>query len=393
VEVMNRTYRRFFWGLFGPRLDGSPPRSFRRIAVMALFVPPFLLVQIIHWLAFRIDDILFGGYREVPVREPVFIVGVPRSGTTFLHRLLAMDTNRFTTTGLWELVLAPSVTERKILLGLAALDQAIGGPCAWLVRRIERAAFGHLDAIHNVSLFQAEEDYLGLTSIGACFLLVLPFPASKAVWRIAYFDQELTPDERRAVMAFYRANIQRHLYVHGQDKTYLAKNPAFCPVLQDLAEAFPDSRIVCTARTPHEVAPSLLSSMRSGAEIFGHDISDPRFNDRLVAMLQHWYAREIAFIDASGDSRTFVTRLDDLSADARTVVNNLYEQFGLEQTDSFRAALEEASSRSRFYKSDHQYSGEEYGVSPERIRADFAEAFTRFGFDDGSSSALGSHGS
>lgn len=41
-----------------------------------------------------LDELLYPEYRKVQVK-PVFIIGQPRSGTTFLHRTLADDRNNF----------------------------------------------------------------------------------------------------------------------------------------------------------------------------------------------------------------------------------------------------------------------------------------------------------
>ena len=44
--------------------------------------------QAMSSLTLRLDRIAFPGYRQQPIDRPIFIVGNPRSGTTFLHRLL-----------------------------------------------------------------------------------------------------------------------------------------------------------------------------------------------------------------------------------------------------------------------------------------------------------------
>ena len=41
---------------------------------------------------------------KVPVVSPVFVMGLPRTGTTLLHRLLSLDTKRFRAPLLWELL-------------------------------------------------------------------------------------------------------------------------------------------------------------------------------------------------------------------------------------------------------------------------------------------------
>ena len=61
---------------------------------MALFWPLFVLLQAINGAGLMLDYLLFPDFRRVRVREPLFVVGVPRSGTTFLHRLLAGDRER-----------------------------------------------------------------------------------------------------------------------------------------------------------------------------------------------------------------------------------------------------------------------------------------------------------
>lgn len=63
----------------------------KRVLSLLAFYAVFVPMQLINWFFFLLDDILFAGYRSVEVKEPVFIVGVPRSGSTHLLRVLARD--------------------------------------------------------------------------------------------------------------------------------------------------------------------------------------------------------------------------------------------------------------------------------------------------------------
>jgi omega-hydroxy-beta-dihydromenaquinone-9 sulfotransferase len=202
-----------------------------RLWVMLLFLPVLLGLQIIHWIGFFMDDVLFPAYRKIQIKEPVFIVGIPRSGTTFLQRVLAKDTERFTTLTLWELLFAPSITERVIILGMGKLDQQLGRPFTGLVAWIDRMAFRKVNDIQKLSLSVPWEDYLLLVPICACFLLVLPFPFAHELWRVAYFDDQIPERDKARIMAFYRACLQRHLYVWGAEKQLLSKNPSFSPMV------------------------------------------------------------------------------------------------------------------------------------------------------------------
>lgn len=364
------------------RLTLSPaalrPWGVRRAVVLALFVPLFLLVQSAHWLGLLLDELLFPGYRRIRVREPVFVVGLPRSGTSYLQRVLARDEARFTTLRLWELLLAPSVTERRLWRALAGLDRRLGGAGRRLVRAAQRLAFRFMDQVHSVDLADPEEDYFLLLPAFACFLLVVPFPCHDAVWALARFD-DLEPSERRRLVGFYRSCLQRHLYVVGPERTLLSKNPSFTPLIRSLLEAFPRARLIVSVRDPVESVPSLLSSLRDGARIFGWDVATPRYRDRLVDMLRDFVDRAAAALpDLPGD-RWCVVPLGSLREDVGGTVADVYRRFGWSPTPAFRAALAEETVRAREHRSGHRYAPEEFGLAAEDLSRRFDPLLARMG--------------
>jgi hypothetical protein len=77
---------RLAWG------EASPRARRRYLAILLLAVPP---VALFHALCFALDPILFPSLRRVKLRQPVFVVGHARSGTTLVHRLLSQDEGRF----------------------------------------------------------------------------------------------------------------------------------------------------------------------------------------------------------------------------------------------------------------------------------------------------------
>jgi hypothetical protein len=107
-----------------------------------------------QWLGLLFDEILFRGYRRVPVTAPLFVVGVARSGTTALHHALA-DDPQLTTMRAWECV-PPAYAEH-----LARRHRARSEPRARRERDLRaygldddsvRAAF---DPIHHCVDFEA----------------------------------------------------------------------------------------------------------------------------------------------------------------------------------------------------------------------------------------------
>ncbi|MBM4373231.1 MAG: sulfotransferase, partial [Deltaproteobacteria bacterium] len=69
----------------------------------------------LHALTRGLDHLLYPGFRKVPIDRPVFILGNPRSGTTFLHRFL-LNSGDLAAFELWEM-LFPAVSARKLLGG------------------------------------------------------------------------------------------------------------------------------------------------------------------------------------------------------------------------------------------------------------------------------------
>lgn len=371
-------------GIFlpGPRpapaaQPGTRPRAGRsraradlgRRLVLLGFVPPFALLQLVHWVGFLLDELLFRGYRDVAIREPLFVLGVPRSGTTHLHRVLAQD-ERLVTFSTWECLLAPSVCERRVWLALGRLDRRVGRPLGRLLHWLERRVFGGLAGVHPMSLKDPEEDYFALLPVLATFILILPFPLDPLLWRMGTFDRDMPEPQRTRLLDFYRGCLQRHLYVHGPDKRLLSKNAAFAPLAGSLRERFPDARFLVCLREPAATLPSQLSSVESGVRLFGVLAALPDFRERLAAQLGFYYRNlERALGDLEGARCAWVT-MDDLRTDLAGSVAAAYRQLGLPLDPPFRQRLDRAAEQARAYRSGHGYSLERYGLGPAPLGPD-----------------------
>lgn len=351
----------------------------RRAMVMLGFLPAFTLLQGIHWLGFLGDELLFRGYRRVRIKAPLFVVGPPRSGTTFLHRVLSEDV-QFTTLRTWECLFAPSITERRLWLALARVDGWLGRPVARQVQRLEQRLFARLDGIHMMSLTAPEEDYLALTPIFACFILVLPFPFAEFIWRMGTFDRDMDDAEKRLVMGYYKACLQKHLYVHGPHKRLLSKNASFSPLVGSLRETFPDCRIICCMRDPVETVPSQLSALRDGIALFGHDPCDRALRDRLTEQLAFYYDNLLArLIPAPRQQRVFVP-MSALQHSLQRTLASIYHRLGIALSEDMSHYLRSATRAARQYRSSHSYSLADFGLDVITVTRRFANVYRHFDF-------------
>lgn len=380
MAALIKNYGILFLRSWHPRYDGAVSGvSPRRWLAMALFWPLFALVQGINGAALLLDHLFFPDFRRVAVREPLFVVGVPRSGTTFLHRLLAGDRQRFTTATLWELIFAPSILQRRFWLGVGRVDRLLGRPLGRLFFRLERAVLGGLDDIHSTGLRDPEEDYLALVPVLGCFLLVLAVPDPR-LWRLTFADRDLPAADTERLMRAYRRFVQRHLYVHGEHLTYLSKNPSFTPLMAALAEAFPDARFIGCLRNPTAAVPSQINSIVVGARLFDGRDTAAYWRRGFLEMLDYYYRHLLEQLERLPEPRRALSVMETLAAAPRATVEGFYRQFGWQPTPEYEAFLAIEEERAQRYRSNHGYSLASLGVSAGQLREHFGWVYERFGY-------------
>jgi len=352
-----------------------------RLAVLLLW-PAFVVVQLLHWLGFLLDEVLFRGWRRVEVRAPVFVLGPPRSGTTHLHHVLAAD-EQTTTFRLWECLFGLSVTGRKAVCGLARLDRMLGRPGGRAVDALTRRLAAGMDEVHPFALDAPEEDFLALMPVVQCFILVVAFPGAEWLWRTARLDASGDDRARRRLLRYYRACVQKHLYVHGPKRRFLSKNASFSGMAEALLEAFPDARILACTRDPKQTVPSQLSAIEPGLRAAGFDGVPMPVRDRFIDLLGFYY-RHLEALAGRQPDRVAVIENRDLRDRLDTVVRAAYRALGLELTPQFSAALAAAATASRGFRSGHRYTLAQYGLDAAGIERAFADVYATGRFDTGS---------
>lgn len=355
-------------------LAGPGKLSLRRTLMLILLIPVFVLWQGVNWLCLLLDEVIFPGYRSVAIRKPVFVLGVPRSGTTFLHKVLAED-ERYTTFSVWECLFAPSIIQKKLVRGVAVLDAAIGAPLARLLTWVSTKALAGLDDIHEMGLSEPEEDYLALLPIFACFILIVPFPEARALWRVGAMDRTMPRAERDRIAAFYRAILQKHLYVYGREKTLLSKNASFAGFARTLKETCPDGKFLVCVRDPIKVVPSQLSSLEGGFALLGSQCDAPAFNSRMSDLLLGHYLNLIAEFGEVTSSNHAWVRQADLKARLEETITSVYERMDLPMSAAFAYSLGHNDHSSRKHVSGHAYTLADFGLTEADIHRRFAEVY------------------
>jgi len=320
-------------------------------------------VSISRWL----DELCFPAFPQTPIPPPLFVIATPRSGTTFLHHLLALDDERFVTFKLYQTI-APSILLERAIGRLQELDERAGLGLHRLVDAIDRRMFTAWDGIHRVGLRAAEEDEnLFVYSLVSPALYML-FPAITALPELIDVTR-LGPGPIAKLARDYRESVRRLVYLAGGKRTPLIKNVFLASRMPVVKQAFPDARYVHIVRDPREAIPSAVNLFYAMWQTHSPAIAPDSPATRALADMFLEHSR---ILGAEGREqprdRWVSVRFEDLIEDPVATVARIYDAFGMTTTPLFQARLALAAAEARRFKSRHVYDLARFGLTDEDVR-------------------------
>jgi omega-hydroxy-beta-dihydromenaquinone-9 sulfotransferase len=348
------------------------------IGLLYFFVVTFVGITNAAWRI--LDEILFPNYKTIKVKQPVFIISNPRSGTTFLHRLMCLDEEKFVYNLLYQTTF-PSITFYRMIQFFSAIDKKIGRPMNRLVLFINSKMFGGWDDIHATGFNKSEEDE-GLhfvSGISASVGLVTPYLKE---FRELYIPDNLDENTRDKIKKFYKTTIQRWMYALGSDKVFLSKTVMSSGRLAMLHELFPDVKIIFLIRNPYQAIPSFTSMFAEPWTALHPDIPENSEAYREWGELGISYYKYFNEQKQNFKKENLITvSYNDLVSSPKETVLRIYEQLKLDITPAYLERLEKATTTAREYKSSHTYSLETFGFEKEHIYNELKFIFDEFGFE------------
>ncbi len=331
-----------------------------------------------------LDHVFDRGWKSVEIRRPTFIIGAPRSGTTFFHRLMTR-TDEFPHWQAWELIV-PSLTARRLVRPIVPrIVDAFGKGF-----EDDSTLFdgdGHVTSATSIE----EEEVLFLLRMDTQFVnLFMPIAFDDAdAPEIVYNDAQ--PDERRLASArFFEACLKRQTHLTGKDQI-LAKMPYSTLRVRTLLEVFPDARFVYMARSPFETLPSHMTlhrgffAQRYGLDHIGEGRLAHYWERRYrynVALYR--YFEDILEEGLLGDDQLHTIRFPDLLDDLVGVVDGVLDFTGYTVSADLRRVVAEQAARQKHYQAAHtNLKLEQFGIDRQRVVDDLGFVFERYGFPTG----------
>lgn len=302
------------------------------------------------------------------VRAPIFVTGLPRTGTTLLHGLLAQDpTNRAPLT--WEMMYPSPPLRRRPLPGRDRRIHLAQQQIRWF-RRLS-PDFG---VIHPIGA-QLPEECLVITSHS---FLSFQF---QTMYEVPSYQTWLERQNLRPAYEGHRRFLQYLQWRHPAHR-WVLKAPAHLFGLQALVETYPDAGIVLTHRAPLDVVASLASLTTVLRSTFRED-TDPR--EVGPEMTRRWAEGLERALSVRGQGRISSRRVvdvlyPDLVRDPIGTVEEIYRQFDLHLTPHAVDRMKRFLARNPKDKlGRHRYSLEEFGLDPTEEKARYGEYARRFG--------------
>jgi hypothetical protein len=302
-----------------------------------------------------------------PLAPPIFITGLPRSGTTFLHGLLAEDPlNR--APRIWEAIY-PHPEHRAAEFGAGRMKVELQ------LRIFNRLSPG-IRNLHPIEA-NAPEECIEITS------QVFRSPRYDDVYRAPSYRAWLDASGFDEGYQFL-ARFLRHLQGPGEaPRRWILKSPEHVFSIDALTRVFPDAKLVFVHRDPGHVLVSAARLTELLRAPFTTAI-DRREIGRGAA--DYWQDGMRRMVEVADDpsfplrSRLVHVQYRSLVSDPIGTIAQIYNAFGLEFSQAAREAMSAkvAQAPNGGYGAN-RYRPEEFGIDPERERERASVYIERFG--------------
>ncbi|NGY03952.1 sulfotransferase family protein [Solimonas terrae] len=299
-----------------------------------------------------------------PVERPVFVFGVPRTGTTLLSNLLAADPHRRSPLT-WEIDDPVPPPTRAMLYrdprALARLEQEK----AMLAARPEMGKYYRNSAIYpNECMFFIHADFKALMweSRG-----VLP---NYRDWLFGQADLRSTYEYHRRFLQLLQADAPG---------VWNLKQPSHALWIETLLKVYPDARLVWTHRDPLTATGSFCSLLSLSHQAFMGRVDAKWLGDNCAWQAVEHANRIMDFRDRFGEERVIDVHYGELMRNPIETTRALYQSLGDDYSAEAEASMTSwlaDNPQDKFGR--HEYKLAQYGLTVDQVRGMFERYSSRY---------------
>lgn len=324
--------------------------------------------DILHWLKnrLRVEDYLRQNPELLsrPVERPVFVMGVPRTGTTLMSNLLAADPARRSPLT-WEIdEPVPPVASPDLLTTDPRALARLEAERAALAANPDMGKYYRGSAVYpNECVFFMAHDFKTLMI--------------ESKGKLPGYQEFIFSCDMTSAYEYHRKFLQ--VLQHHAPGTWNVKKPSHALWLETIFQVYPDARVVWTHRDPFTATGSLCSII--SLSHMGHM---GKIDAEWLAQDYPWQAAEHAnrimdFRDKYGEDKIIDVHYADLVEDPVGETRKLYAKLGDEWTPAAEAGVQQwvdDNPQNKFGK--HDYKLAQYGLSKESLEPLFERYLSRY---------------
>jgi hypothetical protein len=295
-----------------------------------------------------------------PIDRPILLMGLPRSGTTFMHHLFDHDP-KLRLLRMWE-TLRPCPPP--------AIDPVS------VVARLEVARRNKEDWQSDVENFDATHllDPDGPDECTHLISQVFAMVGFLNVMKVSSFFRWLCESADFFKVYQHHKSVLQLLQWKAPHRRWVLKYPNYVLSMKELSNTYPDALFVVSHRDPVRTLASLCD--------LTHQFRAPRYadNDRVKIGQEMWYFVQkhvdhlLAFRRSDTKTRIHDVDYNGLVSDPVATVRSVYAAMDLELPSPVRERLADWTQRNpKGKRGTHTYRLEEYGLDRDRVEAGFAE--------------------
>ena len=298
-------------------------------------------------------------YAQVRIERPLFVTGLPRTGTTALHRLLTADPGH-----------------QGLEMWLAEVPQPRPPRLTWA----DNPVYQYIQAGHERHHAQHPEfmavHYTAADEVEECWQLLRQSMRSiswECLAHLPAYSAWLAGQDWTGAYRRHRRNLQL-IGLPDAGKRWVLKNPSHLFALDALLEVYPDALVVQTHRAPEVAIASVCSLAAQASAGWSGTFTGAVIGRNQLELWASGLERFRAARARHDPARFLDVDYDDLAADPAGVAEAVYAHFGLPLSgaaaDAMRAwAARSAESRAA---SAHRYTLGDFGLTEADVAAGFA---------------------
>ncbi len=301
-----------------------------------------------------------------PTRDPLFVVGHWRSGTTYLVNMLSRDSQFGWFDPVNTVIFPYSRLLGKVLAPAVRRGIARGRP---------------MDNVQYDMDLPMEETFALLTQTDHDIIHMIAFPGKYEQYVSGAFVEDLPPEELRRWMGCYDYIIRKLTFVKGGRRLVLKSPDNTCRIPQ-LLELYPDARFLNIHRDPYRAIRSTVHmfsvQMRENALSHPPENVDELMEDVVVGIFERMYRQLFALEGQFRPHRYADIAFTDFTRDPVATLERVYDTLELPGFSAARPAF------AAYAESQHNYQKNRLDLSPRligKINARLGFYLDRYGYE------------